>query len=117
LKTENQVIIVLSDGLGSGVKANILASLTTEILITMLSADSARGSIKTVIATLPTCQVRKDCLLHLYNSAHRSHHQPFPVINFDNPAPSTATMAINRHRSHGRPKKSSDAKFSPLKDI
>jgi len=86
LKTDKQVIAVLSDGLGSGVKANILATLTTEILLTMLEAEvPLEEVIKTVIATLPICQVRKiaystftiirvDCV---------TNH--FTVINFDNP--------------------------------
>jgi hypothetical protein len=60
LKTGTKTTVVLSDGLGSGVKANILATLTTEILITMLNADvPLREVLKTVIGTLPICQVRK----------------------------------------------------------
>ncbi|MFM6204089.1 MAG: serine/threonine protein phosphatase, partial [Planktothrix sp.] len=59
-KTATKSTIVLSDGLGSGVKASILATLTTEILITMLNADvPLEEVIKTVIGTLPICQVRK----------------------------------------------------------
>jgi hypothetical protein len=88
LKTENQVIIVLSDGLGSGVKANILASLTTEILITMLSAEVLLEEvIKTVIATLPTCQVRKIAYstFTILRIDLTTNH--FRLINFDNPAP------------------------------
>jgi len=60
LKTGTKTTVVLSDGLGSGVKANILATLTTEILITMLNADvPLKEVLKTVIGTLPICQVRK----------------------------------------------------------
>jgi hypothetical protein len=85
-KTDKKTTIVLSDGLGSGVKANILATLTTEILITMLTADvPLEEVIKTVIGTLPICQVRNIAyatftIIQINHETNR-----FKVINFDNP--------------------------------
>jgi len=86
IKTETKSTIVLSDGLGSGVKANILATLTSEILITMLKADvPLESAIETVIGTLPICQVRKIAyatftIVQIDQIANR-----FKIINFDNP--------------------------------
>lgn len=85
-KTENKTTIVLSDGLGSGVKANILATLTTEILITMLNADvPLEEVIKTVIGTLPICQVRKIAYATFTIIQIDRKINKFKVINFDNP--------------------------------
>ena len=52
-------IIVLSDGLGSGVKANILSRLTTKTASTMLQMGSEIDEvIETLAHTLPTCKSR-----------------------------------------------------------
>jgi hypothetical protein len=86
LKTPEKTTIVLSDGLGSGVKANILASLTTEIIITMLRENTAlKDVIETVIGTLPVCKVRKIAYATFTIVEIRPQENFFTVINFDNP--------------------------------
>lgn len=58
--TPDTTIVVLSDGLGSGVKANILATLTTRIASCMLKRDiPLEAVVETVLQTLPVCKVRK----------------------------------------------------------
>jgi len=54
LANEDKTRAVLSDGLGSGVKANILSSLTAEISVRMLRENiSIQEVIETILKTLP----------------------------------------------------------------
>ena len=52
-------MVILSDGLGSGVKANILSTLTSTMLSTMLQGNVPLGEcVSTVADTLPICNER-----------------------------------------------------------
>ena len=56
---ETSTVIVLADGLGSGVKASILSTLTSKIISTMMAAGlELEECVKTIAATLPVCSVR-----------------------------------------------------------
>ncbi len=58
--SENSTVLVLADGLGSGVKANILSTLSAKILSTMMSKGmSVEDCVSTIAATLPVCKVRE----------------------------------------------------------
>lgn len=53
-------LMVLSDGLGSGVKANILATLTTRIATRLMERGlPIEEVVETLTDTLPECKVRK----------------------------------------------------------
>ena len=56
---DGSTIIVLSDGLGSGVKASILSTLTSKIISTMMAAGLAiEDCVATIADTLPVCSLR-----------------------------------------------------------
>ena len=86
LKTDDSDIVILADGMGSGVKANILATLTSKILWTMLHEGAALEScVETVARTLPICKVRKVAyatfsILQIFHSGEAY------LVEFDNPS-------------------------------
>lgn len=61
-RTDNQerVIAVLSDGLGSGVKANILSCMTATMMLRFIEEDvPIQKAAQIIMNALPVCQVRK----------------------------------------------------------
>ena len=86
LKTEESDIVILADGMGSGVKANILATLTSKILGTMLyEGASIESCVETIARTLPICKVRKVAyatfsILQIFHSGEAY------LAEFDNPS-------------------------------
>ena len=84
-QNENSTVIVLADGLGSGVKASILSTLTSKIISTMIAADlPLEECVSTIAATLPVCSVRGVAystftILHLWNN------ETAELIQYDNP--------------------------------
>ena len=56
---DNSTVIVLADGLGSGVKASILSTLTSKIISTMMAEGlTLEDCVETIAQTLPICSVR-----------------------------------------------------------
>lgn len=84
IKNLDSTTVVLSDGLGSGVKANILATLTAKILSTLLSNNlSMEESVFTMARTLPVCKERK--LAYATFSALRFEDNKAYIAQYDNP--------------------------------
>lgn len=60
VKQEGRIVSVLSDGLGSGVKASVLATMTATMALKFAaSAMDIRSSAEIIMDTLPICSVRK----------------------------------------------------------
>src|SRR5579884_2862432 len=60
VKPEGRIVSVLSDGLGSGVKASVLATMTATMALKFTaSAMDIRTSAEIIMDTLPICSVRK----------------------------------------------------------
>ena len=82
---ENSTVIVLSDGLGSGVKASILSTLTSKIISTMLAEGLAlEECVSTIAATLPVCSVR-GVAYSTFTIIHIKDNETAEIIQYDNP--------------------------------
>ena len=82
---ENSSVIVLADGLGSGVKASILSTLTSKILSTMLAEGlSIEDCVETIAQTLPICSVR-GVAYSTFTIIHLIENEIAELIQFDNP--------------------------------
>ena len=82
---DDSTVIVLSDGLGSGVKASILSTLTSKIISTMLAEGlSLEECVETIAATLPVCSVR-GVAYSTFTIIHLKNNQSAELIQYDNP--------------------------------
>ncbi len=86
IRSEKSLVIVLADGLGSGVKANILATLTSKIIGTfMANGLNIDEAVETIASTLPVCKTRDVAystfsILQLFTSGEGY------LVEYDNPS-------------------------------
>ncbi len=84
-QNENSTVVVLADGLGSGVKANILSTLTSKIISTMMSSGlPIEECVSTIAATLPVCSVR-GVAYSTFTIIHLMENEEVEIIQYDNP--------------------------------
>ena len=84
LETEDSNILILADGMGSGVKANILATLTARMLSIMIARNmDIRTAVKAVADTLPICSVRN--LAYATFTVLVSEGNGICLLQYDNP--------------------------------
>ena len=82
---DNSTVIVLADGLGSGVKASILSTLTSTIISSMMAAGlRLEDCVDTIAATLPVCAVR-GVAYSTFTIIHLINNELAELIQYDNP--------------------------------
>ena len=84
-RDDGSTVIVLADGLGSGVKASILSTLTSKIISTMMAEGlSLEDCVQTIAATLPICSVR-GVAYSTFTIIHLINNETAELIQYDNP--------------------------------
>lgn len=82
---DNSTVIVLADGLGSGVKASILSTLTSKIISTMMAEGlSVEDCVRTIAATLPV-DSKHGVAYSTFTIVHLMNNTYADVIQYDNP--------------------------------
>ncbi len=115
---DESFIMVLADGLGSGVKANILSTLTSTIISEMIfEGASLSETVETVAKTLPVCQERHVAystfsIIQVFYDGH------VKLIEYDNPLAifirDGMIMKIDRQERIYNEKKIYEASFNVL---
>lgn len=97
---ENSTVIVLADGLGSGVKASILSTLTSKIISTMMAEGlTLTDCVETIAQTLPICSVR-GVAYSTFTILHLVDNREIELIQYDNPL----TILIRNGSGYDYPK-------------
>jgi len=125
IKEEDRVIAVLSDGMGHGVKANILATLTATMALNFTREHKEVDRIAEIIMnTLPVCSERKISystftIVDIESSGKKK------ILEYDNPTtiilrgtdifdPSWKTVTLDKGKNSGKVLKT--CTFTPSKE-
>ena len=91
---------VLADGLGSGVKASILSTLTSKIISTMVAEGlSLTDCVETIAQTLPICSVR-GVAYSTFTIMRLVENRDMELIQYDNPL----TILLRDGKNYDYPK-------------
>ena len=105
----DSVTLALSDGLGSGVKANILATLTTRIAMQMLENDLPLGEVvQTLGETLPVDNVRK-LAYSTFAIAQFFRHGTARMVEFDRSSASSSRSGSSATPKSEKPRSSAQS--------
>jgi len=97
---DHSSVIVLADGLGSGVKASILSTLTSKIISTMMAAGMPiEECVAAIAATLPVCSVR-GVAYSTFTIIHLLGNETAELIQYDNPH----VILIRNEQNYNYPK-------------
>ncbi len=92
---EDRTLCVLADGLGSGIKANVLATLTATMAMKYMSSDiDLFRAAEIIMKTLPVCKERK-IGYSTFTIFDIRHDGTVDVVEFDNPP---YVLIRGRHR-------------------
>lgn len=125
VKEENRTIVVLSDGMGHGVKANVLATLTATMAVNFTMEHKAVEKIADIIMnTLPVCSERH-MSYSTFTIVDIEHDGDVSILEFDNPRaiiirdnkpfdPEWKTVILNSEKNAG--KEILTCQFTPRKE-
>lgn len=85
LEDQDRLVCVLADGLGSGIKANVLATMTATMALKFVSSDiDIRKASEIIMETLPVCSFRK-IGYSTFTIISVEHHAEVRIMEYDNP--------------------------------
>jgi len=125
VKEENRTIVVLSDGMGHGVKANVLATLTATLAVNFTMEHKEVEKIADIIMnTLPVCSERH-MSYSTFTIVDIEHDGPVNILEFDNPQtivlrdnkpfdPGWNSLVLSSEKNAG--KEISTCQFEPRKE-